>query len=98
MRFNGYIWRDDNKTELLLGFTCDTIEKAIEFIRAVCYMDISERKSARGLGFLVNRIYLWRFIENTIYIEWQGKNMTNIIHSREEMNEFLVSEGVSPNK
>jgi len=83
MRFNGYIWKGDGKTEILQGIEADAKEKAIEFVREVC-------DSRLGVGFMVNQVH-WRFFENSVHIEFQGKNITNMIQSKKDLDEFLAS-------
>lgn len=96
MKFNGYIWRDDNKTEILQGIQAGSVDQAVDFVRKVCYRHIKKENEAKGIGFMVN-VVRWRFFETTAYIEFQGKNLTNIIKSKKELDEFLASRKLTLN-
>ena len=96
MRFNGYVWREDNKTEILQGIQAGTVDVAVDFVRKVCYRQTEKGEEAKGVGFMVN-VVRWRFLENTVHIEFQGKNLTNIIKSKKELDEFLASRRLTLN-
>jgi len=84
VKFKAYIWRSDNTTLILEGIKSNSREDVIEFVREVCY------EKTNGLGFLINKTR-WIIFADTVYVEFDRKNIIHLIETRRDMDEFLDS-------